>query len=661
MDLLATTQQPSELCSRCAQIDLNSRWDFWHHDFMQLKLYATTLHCPMCKLFSEPFRSTTIISNPCSIITIIPRSGQLGYKFHNQREHLYEIVASTESNVAATNSEQRDTSQITTDFRMASAHPLADQNILMINLWLSSCSVGHDRCKQTPGFTSPTRLLDIRGPQLRLISPRENNLRYTILSHCWGGNIPLVTTASTIELFHRRIDWSAAPATFKDAITTSRKLDIRYLWIDSLCIIQDSKIDWETECQNMGDYYKHAYLTLSVLDSPGSDTGFLHPRKPSAVRLSDSNMWIRPAGRVPKIIFQESYLNKRGWALQERLLSTRILHFSRDEILWECQTCSATETSSREHYDPVDVSSLVSSEGQDFKRATLQFGPDPYSLSDGAFAAWYRIAKHFSRRSLTYESDRLPAISGIARLIGQRTGFAYIAGLWEEDPHGIVWCIESPKDRVSHQSRTRDHARPVDISYPSWSWAKMKHSVSWPFYDQGRTDSSGDARILQSKIASESGDPYRAIQTAELELEATTLDVQCIPAHWVASLHIRNFHTRPSYRHDKKEIVNLAPALREGLNLNIYHDGVMIGSGCYDDPEIAEIVEDCTAVCVATRMCEKSTIKINHFLLVRRFSKENGTWERVGVGMTRAACYSGGFTYFKEVFEGRPKEILRLR
>jgi hypothetical protein len=71
----------------------------------------------------------------------------------------------------------------------------------------------------------------------------------------------------------------------------------------------------------------------------------------------------------------------------------------------------------------VDISSLVSSEGQDFKRAALHLGPDPYSLSDGAFAAWYRIVKQFSRRSLTYESDRLPAISGVARLIGQRAGF----------------------------------------------------------------------------------------------------------------------------------------------------------------------------------------------------------------------------------------------
>jgi hypothetical protein len=101
-----------------------------------------------CRPTDITFPPTIILENPPSIITIIPRSGKLGYKFNNQKEHLHGIVAATESNVSTTNSEQRDTTQFTTDFRLASAHPLANQNIAMINWWLRSCSVGHDHCNR---------------------------------------------------------------------------------------------------------------------------------------------------------------------------------------------------------------------------------------------------------------------------------------------------------------------------------------------------------------------------------------------------------------------------------------------------------------------------------------------------------------------------------
>jgi hypothetical protein len=661
-NLLKYDEEPSKLCSRCSQIDLYSKWGFSHHNFEQLKASATHDHCPLCKLFLQSFCVSEILNNPSSNITVVPSSTgkRLGYKLQGHAEKLFDIVRGTGSNVFGTSSEAHDIGQNTTDFRLISPIPLDDGNVAVISQWLLSCSIEHDRCKQAPSTSSPTRLLDIRGPQLRLVSPREKNPRYAILSHCWGNSPRLVLTESTVELFHEKIDWSALPATFKDAITTSRKLGIDYVWIDSLCISQDSRIDWERECQNMGDYYKNAYLTVSALDSPDSQIGFLQPRNDLAVRLSAPNTWIRPSTRMSNIIFRESCLNKRGWALQERLLATRILHFSRDEVLWECLTCAVTESSFKEHHEPVDMSSLVTSEGQDFKRAALHLGPDPCSLSDGAFAAWYRIVKQFSRRALKYETDRLPAISGIARFIGERTGLTYSAGIWRQDSHGLVWCIDGPGDRVSNHSVIREHVQAVDVECPTWSWAKMKHSVSWRFYEQPRTGSEGDAKIMQPKIAPEPGDPYTVTQTAELTLEAIKMDVKCIPGCQEARKYLRGLRP-PQPRYEISEHMRV---YGEGLTLEIYHDGVMIGAGCYDNPEMAETMVECTAINIAERKDEWSSFQINYFLLVQRSPQENGALERIGMGMTRNKGFSVEQQepeFFEKVFEGLPKQVIRLR
>ncbi len=657
---------PSILCGLCTQINIHSKFGFTHHDFQNLNAYATKWHCPLCKLFLDSVSSSIIEDNPSAEITIISKSRKLGYKFNGYGETVYDIVAGKGSRASGTTNEQHNTEQ-TSDYRLTSALPLDDQNLALILQWLLSCAKDHDRCKPEPGFSPPTRLLDIRRSQVRLSSPEKKDLRYAALSHCWGNAVHTVTTEANINRLYQKIDWATLPATFKDAITTSRKLNIDYIWIDSLCIIQDSRSDWEKECQHMGSYYKNSFITLSALDSSNSEAGFLHPRKNLAVRLAYTDTWIRPSGRMPNTIFRGSYLNKRGWTLQERLLSTRILHFSQDEVLWECQTCSASESSWTEHNEPVDISSLVSSEGQDFKRAALHLGPDPYSLTNGMFAAWYRIVKQFSRRSLTFESDRLPAISGIARLLGQRTGFTYLVGLWKEDPHGLVWCIDKAQNRVSHastQSKHDDDQTATDSACPSWSWAKMPRSISWRFYEQHRIPAAvGEAKILSSTITSLSGDPYGVVQSAELTLEAAAIhNVQCMPGDWDARIHIRDFRIpHQDYIPPGQFFIH---GHREGMLLNVYRDGVMIGTACYDDPGLDETVAECSVLHVANRKYDTSKHVIGYFLLVKRVEGEQGKWERIGMGVTQDRAWRRIFDepeYFDRVFDGCEREFVTLR
>ena len=189
-----------------------------------------------------------------------------------------------------------------------------------------------------------------------------------------------------LNLFNKAFPPSSLPATFRDAISVTQKFGADYLWTDSLRIIQESAEDWKKESFEMMDYYRNAYLTISALESSGSEVGFCHPRD-AGVEWPDRNrLWKRSRACDTGAIFRNAALNKRGWALQERLISTRIIHYTKEEMLWECLTCSARENTPIESRDVVDSYSLVSSEGQDFKRALLYINDDAFSRENGAFA-----------------------------------------------------------------------------------------------------------------------------------------------------------------------------------------------------------------------------------------------------------------------------------
>jgi len=120
----------------------------------------------------------------------------------------------------------------------------------------------------------------------------------------------------------------------------------------------------------MLEYYRDAYLTISALDSPDSHHGFLNNREkvPFVKLTSDDNLFLRPKLPEQHEVFQKALLNRRAWVLQERLLSTRVLHYSNKELFWECLTCSTRESSLVERGGYVDPSSVILSEGDDFKR-----------------------------------------------------------------------------------------------------------------------------------------------------------------------------------------------------------------------------------------------------------------------------------------------------
>ncbi|KAB2574045.1 hypothetical protein DBV05_g7326 [Lasiodiplodia theobromae] len=210
----------------------------------------------------------------------------------------------------------------------------------------------------------------INDPGIILTVP---NIQYIALSHRWGTKSqPMTTKHSTLQERRNRIPFASLPLTFRHAVQVTRDLGVRYLWIDSLCIIQDSVEDWEVESGRMGAIYMHSYVTLAGDSSRSSDAGLfntqsvLQDEEPLGehIRLDVStgdtggkrascDLYISSELEMPKNLGvlgpvtsaddtnedkddPDESLVKRGWTLQEAVLPSRVLHFTSKQLIWEC-------------------------------------------------------------------------------------------------------------------------------------------------------------------------------------------------------------------------------------------------------------------------------------------------------------------------------------
>lgn len=220
----------------------------------------------------------------------------------------------------------------------------------LLRAWLDQCDC-HPLCgKRHPTrFFLPTRLLDVRNPNALRLVPGKKTLgkRYIVLSHCWGKLEPdevppYCTTRQNIRVREGESGFTDAdlPLTFLDAVKVARALRVRYLWIDSLCIIQQDPEDWEREAVRMEQVYSSAYLTIAATSAANSESGFLKRNTSSKhVYIQDDQ------GRRAYICntvadfdheVERAQLNARAWVLQERMLSRRTIHFGSHQMYFEC-------------------------------------------------------------------------------------------------------------------------------------------------------------------------------------------------------------------------------------------------------------------------------------------------------------------------------------
>ncbi|KAK1655008.1 heterokaryon incompatibility protein-domain-containing protein [Colletotrichum phormii] len=227
----------------------------------------------------------------------------------------------------------------------------SEATLKTVKQWLHGCTTDHPLCSKDDNVKLPSRVICIgtKASEVRLLKTNGNAGRYACLSHPWGKRPLLRTLKKNLSQFTEEIQWSALPPTFRDAIDFTRRLGLKYIWIDSLCIIQDDPLDWQREAAKMADIYQNAFITLAaskaVDSSRGLYTSSLDP-KHQAQALSlvndvdDSKVMLHAYSELLHIDSFWSYfpITKRAWVFQERLLSGRVVHFAGSEVNWECRS-----------------------------------------------------------------------------------------------------------------------------------------------------------------------------------------------------------------------------------------------------------------------------------------------------------------------------------
>lgn len=382
--------------------------------------------------------------------------------------------------------------------RLFGANTGSDQSWNLIQHWTTRCTRNHQTCKGISGAQwFPTRLIYLgkenEDPRLYVPDAKswDRNHRYTTLSHRWGSDPSRVTKlmSGNLNILQQKIHTQALPQTFKDAISITRRLGLQFLWIDSLCIIQDDDDDWAREAAKMSMVYANTYLNISATSAQNSEQGCYRSRDPKKVAGFPAprvypNSWkdswrdADPDGRlwfkfvhsgIWKENVDEAPLNQRGWVLQERLLSPRVLHFSADQVLWECRENYACETF------PESIPLAFRSVGPLTDVYLRDFVPRKPAASYGYYGEfmetelWSKIVENYSKTDLTDPKDKLIALSGIAAEIGYLLESSYAAGLWKcHLPFSLLWTAKP------------GGYRPADYLAPSWSWASVQGSISFP-------------------------------------------------------------------------------------------------------------------------------------------------------------------------------------
>lgn len=397
----------------------------------------------------------------------------------------------------------------------------------------------------------PTRVLDLglaTEPCLRLVSmkncPRLQSAaanpfetRYAAISYCWGNKEDakkqLKTTRNNLQQHLSGIELQDMPQTIADAVQLCRAIGLRYLWVDALCIIQDDDDDWTRESFEMSNIYGNSFITLCVVTGTCCSAGFLERQhNPKTLQINfkskvnpsvKGKLFLRmykPAEKpavgafayfenrkkfepeVHKWQLEDAPWFQRGWTLQES-------HFSKRKLL------IGDEMAYVWHQDQIE-----SMDGTQYHTTDrLQLDLDARkSRKRSLLLKWYYLVIHYTQRSLSYERDRLPALSGLARAAARDFHDPeYLAGLWKEDVCGGLYWISKITQNYDEYIKQRQH----EYLAPSWSWASRPGHIL-PLLD-------GDVpkfELRDYKVVTDKLNRYGRVFSAYLELSAKVLPLK---------------------------------------------------------------------------------------------------------------------------------------
>ncbi|KAF2669736.1 HET-domain-containing protein [Microthyrium microscopicum] len=391
---------------------------------------------------------------------------------------------------------------------------------------IDKCIETHSHCesqfvKHEERSYLPKRLIDLKDYNTgvvkivttALLPAIDLPIQYLALSHCWGGASSTMLKQNNLE--EASFKKENLPKNFSDAAEISCKLNVRFLWIDSLCIVQDDPTEWATESISMGLVYANAHCVISATASDNSFGGCSRPRdlfrnhcvirkkKQSQSKLSV--LWNHRLMNAFEEKVECAPISLRGWTFQERYLARRTLHFCSGCVIFECNQLLASDNDTNEisqHYKirrgfQIDGTTHISADLEHVARKVVKSLADQSArlglrgtfdvlwryagttLTEriGFHNCWFELIEKYSKRALTKHQDKLMAISGMASFIQNNSGLTYSSGLWEEIlPYNLLWSLSGdPKERPD---------RPV----PSWSWASVDSTVGSRLRETGSTE-----------------------------------------------------------------------------------------------------------------------------------------------------------------------------
>ena len=542
-------------------------------------------------------------------------------------------------------------------------HTASSNSFRVAKNWIQVCREQHDCGNRRPFLLGskdllssvPSRLIDLRPadishPDARLVNmsdlddPRE---QYVTLSHCWGGSLEFKAISSNILQLQEQIIYDSLPRTFRDAIVIARGMGVRYLWIDALCILQDSFEDWSRESRNMGQIYMNALFTIAASASQDGDGGCFNKRSTSQEELLEIAATITNtlSSGVKSCLYiwapkekvadgrefdaiathvDHSPLAHRGWVLQERILSPRTLHYTQMQLFWECRHTYAAEDGlrtwlpTRQSTSNLIVGFTEDNEGPgSFNSAWRGLSVKQINL----IGHWYQeiISRNYSGRLLTVSKDKLTAVSSLARLMAtQISEYEYVTGIWlirgtqqAVSSFGLAW--RCPRTTVRCQ----------EYRAPSFSWASVDGYVIWPDFDEFNTQDYTLPVVPRYNVELEggelNGDTFGRIASATVFLEGKI---------FIARIS-------PEFREGCPEIVNECyhpVSNEEKTQLRVWS---LLDASWIGDAYVDSDAEPGLVLCLqlgSMLFATHATITVLLLVSVDNVKREENVYRRVGVG-----------------------------
>ncbi|KAF2657418.1 HET-domain-containing protein [Lophiostoma macrostomum CBS 122681] len=422
---------------------------------------------------------------------------------------------------------------------------------------LQTCLKEHSACinEQDPTWF-PERLLSVRvcdgKPSIKIIETRHQRPQsaYIALSHCWGSTQFVSTTSENLQFHKHMIDSASLSRTFQDVITVAQRLDVSYIWIDSLCIIQDQEDDWARHAEQMDKIYENALFVVAAVSSPAGSVPFLGPDAPTnrqAYGAVDLTYTIKDEAGIdgpivatkvrrldPRISSRWVHgpLEERAWAMQERYCAVRAIFFTREEVKWHCRVgtgceCYGALQPANDKWRPPRQKDLSDDGGEVLKE-------------------WRDVVTMYSSRNLTYKTDRLPALAGIASRFHSSLQSKYVAGLWEvEIPFNLSWYR---RDLTDSSADTPLIPPSMENGVPTWSWASNFGICDWlwkyPTDDYGKVQLESQVDIARINCVPSASNVFGALKPGSyIELHGRVVPaVMESDAYGCSSVQREGFH-----------------------------------------------------------------------------------------------------------------------